>query len=69
LSGAPRPYGGFDLIHSSAGAGYQARLGVRGRAFGGDQLSAYWARGRSLGLANETVLEFGMRYEYYFDRF
>lgn len=70
LSGAPRPYGGFDLIHSSStGAGYQARLGVRGRAFGADQLSAYWLRGRSLGLANESVLEFGMRYEHYFDRF
>ncbi|HUQ25409.1 MAG TPA: tetratricopeptide repeat protein [Burkholderiales bacterium] len=64
---ALRPYGALDMIHNSAtGNGYNARVGVRGRVTGPDQVSLYWSRGRSAGPSNDSVLEYGMRYEVYF---
>jgi polysaccharide biosynthesis protein PelB len=66
---ALRAYGGVDLTHNSlTGAGYNAWVGLRASVFGFDQLRLYAARGRSAGLSNEAYLEYGIRYEYHFDR-
>jgi len=63
-----RPYGALDLTRNSlTGRGYNARFGVRGSAFGQDQLHLYWMRARGGGASGDTILEYGMRYEYFFD--
>ena len=67
---ALRPYAALDLTHNSlSGAGYNAQAGVRGTVIGQDQLSLYWQRARGSGASNDSVLEYGFRYEYFFDRF
>lgn len=66
---ALRPYCALDLTRNSVtGGGYNARLGLRGSAFGQDQFHLYWSRGRSVGAGNDAVLDYGIRYEHYFDR-
>lgn len=65
-----RPYGSFSRTTSSlAGSGYNALLGAGGSVFGADQLSLYWNRARGGGTSGATILEYGLRYEYFFDRF
>lgn len=67
---ALRPYAGLDLTRNSiSGDGYNLRFGVRGNAIGPDQLHLYWARARGGGASNDTILEYGILYEYFFDRF
>lgn len=69
-SRALRPYGGLTRTSSSlAGSGYNATLGAAGSLFGSDQLSVYWLRARGGGSSGDAVLEYGVRYEYLFDRF
>jgi hypothetical protein len=69
-SRAWRPYAALDLTRNSlTGGGYNARFGVRGNATGPDQLNFYWSRARGGGASNDTIIEYGIRYEYYFDRF
>ncbi|HTP62945.1 MAG TPA: tetratricopeptide repeat protein [Burkholderiales bacterium] len=69
-SRALRPYAGADLTHNTlTGAGYNLRLGVRGNVLGPDQLNLYWTRARGGGASGDSILEYGIRYEYYFDRF
>jgi hypothetical protein len=65
-----RPYAGLDLTRNTiSGDGYNARFGVRGSVFGHDQLLLYWLRARGGGASSDSILEYGVRYEYYFDRF
>jgi hypothetical protein len=67
---ALRPYAGLDLTRNSiSGDGYNLRFGVRGNAIGPDQLHLFWTRARGGGASNDTILEYGIRYEYFFDRF
>ena len=69
-SRALRPYGSFARTTSSlAGSGYNALLGAGGSVFGADQLSLYWNRARGGGTSGASILEYGLRYEYLFDRF
>lgn len=69
-SRALRPYGSFArTISSLAGSGYNAMLGAGGSVFGADQLSLYWNRARGGGTSGASILEYGLRYEYLFDRF
>lgn len=69
-SRALRPYGGLTRTSSSlAGSGYNATLGAGGSLFGSDQLSLYWLRARGGGASGDSILEYGLRYEYFFDRF
>jgi hypothetical protein len=66
---ALRPYAGVDLIHNSvSGGGYHARIGMRSSILGPDRLTLYWSRGRSIGASNDAAHEYGIRYEYRFDR-
>ena len=67
---ALRPYAAYDLTRNSiSGGGYNALIGVRGNVVGQDQLSLYWLRARGGGASNDAILEYGVRYEYFFDRF
>ena len=67
---ALRPYAGADLTHNTlTGAGYNLRFGMRGNVLGPDQLNLYWTRSRGGGASADSILEYGIRYEYYFDRF
>lgn len=69
-SRAVRPFGSFARTSSSlAGSGYNASLGAGGSLFGADQLSFYWNRSRGGGSSGASTLEYGLRYEYLFDRF
>ncbi len=69
-SRALRPYGGLTRTSSSlAGSGYNATLGAGASLFGSDQLSLYWLRARGGGASGDAILEYGLRYEYFFDRF
>ncbi|MEI6723535.1 MAG: hypothetical protein WCO67_22440, partial [Betaproteobacteria bacterium] len=64
-----RPYGSFARTSSSlAGSGYNALLGAGGSLLGADQLSLYWNRARGGGSSGASILEYGLRYEYLFDR-
>lgn len=64
-----RPYAGLDRTRNSiTGEGYNARLGLRGSLLGQDQLHFYWTRALGGGASNDSILEYGVRYEYYFDR-
>ncbi|MCX7160700.1 MAG: tetratricopeptide repeat protein [Proteobacteria bacterium] len=64
-----RPYGSFARTSSSlAGSGYNALLGAGGSLLGADQLSLYWNRARGGGSSGASILEYGLRYEYRFDR-
>ena len=68
-SRALRPYGSFARTSSSlAGSGYNALLGAGGSLLGADQLSLYWNRARGGGSSGASILEYGLRYEYLFDR-
>jgi Tfp pilus assembly protein PilF len=68
-SRALRPYAGLDITRNSlSGGGYNARFGVRGNVVGQDQLNLYWSRARGGGASGDTILEYGVRYEFYFDR-
>ncbi len=65
-----RPWGSFSRTSSSlSGSGYNALFGVGGSVFGADQLSLYWNRSRGGGSSGASILEYGLRYEYLFDRF
>jgi hypothetical protein len=65
-----RPYAGLDLTRNTiSGDGYNARFGLRGSVFGQDQLHLYWLRAKGGGASSDSILEYGVRYEYYFDRF
>jgi hypothetical protein len=67
---ALRPYAALDLTRNSlTGGGYNALVGLRGNVAGQDQLGIYWLRARGGGASNDTILEYGFRYEYFFDRF
>jgi hypothetical protein len=67
---ALRPYAALDLTRNSlTGGGYNALVGLRGNVIGQDQLGIYWLRARGGGASNDTILEYGVRYEYFFDRF
>ncbi len=69
-SRALRPYGSFSRTSSSlAGSGYNALFGAGGSVFGTDQLSLYWNRARGGGTSGASILEYGLRYEYLFDRY
>ena len=69
-SRALRPYGSFSRTSSSlAGSGYNAFFGAGGSVFGTDQLSLYWNRARGGGSSGASILEYGLRYEYLFDRY
>ncbi len=69
-SRALRPYGSFSrTVSSIAGSGYNALLGAGGSVLGTDQLSVYWNRARGGGSSGASILEYGVRYEYLFDRF
>ena len=69
-SRALRPYGSFSRTSSSlAGSGYNALFGAGGSVFGTDQLSLYWNRARGGGSSGASILEYGLRYEYLFDRY
>lgn len=69
-SRAIRPYGSFSRTSSSlAGSGYNALVGAGGSLFGTDQLSLYWNRARGGGTSGASILEYGLRYEYLFDRY
>jgi len=69
-SRAIRPYGSFARTSSSlAGSGYNALLGAGGSVFGADHLSLYWNRARGGGSSGASILEYGLRYEYLFDRY
>ncbi|MES1162706.1 MAG: hypothetical protein ABUL50_06555, partial [Rhizobacter sp.] len=64
-----RPYAGADLTRNSiSGDGYNLRFGLRGSVFGQDQLHFYWMRALGGGASNDSILEYGIRYEYFFDR-
>jgi hypothetical protein len=66
---ALRPYAGVDLTHNSVtGGGYHARIGMHSSLLGPDRLTLYWSRGRSIGASNDAAHEYGIRYEYRFDR-
>ncbi|MBS0336153.1 MAG: tetratricopeptide repeat protein [Proteobacteria bacterium] len=68
-SRALRPYGSFARTMSSlAGSGYNALIGAGGSLFGADRLSLYWNRARGGGTSGASILEYGLRYEYLFDR-
>jgi Tfp pilus assembly protein PilF len=68
-SRALRPYGSFARTSSSlAGSGYNALFGAGGSLLGADQLSLYWNRARGGGTSGASILEYGLRYEYLFDR-
>jgi hypothetical protein len=65
-----RPYAGLDLTRNTlTGGGYNVRFGVRGNVAGPDQLQIYWSRARGGGASSDSTLEYGLRYEYFFDRF
>lgn len=67
---AIRPYGSLSrTVSSLAGSGYNALVGAGGSLLGTDQLSVYWNRARGGGTSGASILEYGLRYEYYFDRF
>jgi Tfp pilus assembly protein PilF len=67
---ALRPYAALDLTRNSlSGGGYNAQIGMRSNIVGQDQLNLYWLRARGGGASNDTILEYGVRYEYFFDRF
>ncbi len=69
-SRALRPYGSFARTTSSlAGSGYNALLGIAGSLFGADHVSLYWNRARGGGSSGASILEYGLRYEYFFDRY
>ena len=67
---ALRPYGSFSRTSSSlSGSGYNALFGAAGSLWGADRLSVYWNRARGGGTSGASILEYGLRYEYLFDRF
>lgn len=69
-SRALRPWGSFTRTSSSlSGSGYNALFGVGGSVLGADQLSLYWNRSRGGGTSGSSILEYGLRYEFLFDRF
>ena len=55
--------------NSVSGNGYNWLLGAGGSVIGPDHLSAYWMSSRGGGGTNVSVREFGLRYQYYFDRY
>jgi hypothetical protein len=64
-----RAYGGLALIHNSlSGEGYLARFGLRTGLFATDQLRLYWSRAEGAGVSGEKTREYGIQYEYRFDR-
>ena len=66
---ALRPFAAYDLTRNSlTGGGYNARFGLRGNVTGPDQLQLFWSRARGGGASNDSILEYGVRYEYFFDR-
>ncbi len=66
---ALRPFAAYDLTRNSiSGGGYNARFGLRGDVTGADQLQIFWSRARGGGASNDSILEYGIRYEYFFDR-
>jgi hypothetical protein len=68
-SRALRAYGGLALFHNSrSGDGYLARVGLRTALFGTDQLRLYWSRAEGAGVSGENTLEYGLQYEYRFER-
>jgi hypothetical protein len=65
-----RPYAAGDLTRNTiSGDGYNLRLGLRGSVLGQDQLHLYWLRSKGGGASSDSILEYGVRYEYYFDRY
>ena len=70
FSRALLPYSSFSRSSSSvASSGYNALFGAGGSVFGNDQLSLYWNRARGGGTSGASILEYGLRYEYLFDRY
>lgn len=66
---ALRPYADFGRSYNSlSGNGYNWLLGAAGSVLGTDRLSLYLSRSRGGGGTNIEVREFGLRYQYFFDR-
>jgi hypothetical protein len=67
---ALRPYADIGRSYNSLSAnGYNWLLGAAGSVLGPDNLSFYFSRSRGGGGTNISVKEFGLRYQYFFDRY
>jgi hypothetical protein len=67
---ALRPYADFGRSYNTlSGNGYNWLLGAAGSLLGPDNLSIYLTRSRGGSGVNIAVREFGLRYQYFFDRF
>ena len=67
---ALRPYADFGRSYNTlSGNGYNWLLGAAGSVLGPDSLSIYLMRSRGGGGTNIAVKEFGLRYQYFFDRY
>ena len=69
-SRALRPYADVGRSYNTlSGNGYNWVAGAVGSVFGQDSLSIYLSRSRGASGINIEVREFGLRYQYFFDRF
>ena len=67
---ALRPYADFGRSYNSlSGNGYNWSLGAAGSVFGPDSLSIYLTRSQGGGGSYISFKEFGLRYQYFFDRY
>jgi hypothetical protein len=69
-SRALRPYADVGRSYNTlSGNGYNWVVGAVGSVLGQDSLSIYLTRSRGASGLNIEVREFGLRYQYFFDRF
>jgi len=69
-SRAIRPFADFGRSSNSVtGSGYNWTVGAGGSVAGHDYFSVFWTRGKGGPGAGDATREFGLRYQYFFDRF